>query len=427
MAVQDTEQHLRHSIAAGGSRSTQRIRACRKIPGEIQLGLVVEFLFVQLLHSHESHVQRIFPLKLDQVHRHRADGAVVGVALLVPGYRAQRGHAAHIDDREQRVFGAEVLRESETAGGVETERLVVRGFMPNLDSRGDVHGEGWAEYLRKPRPQAPAVVGPLIARTCRIGPPGRGGARLFLLFVGVADITVECAVEVMVDPDTEFIGTCRRGPGDGVVVAGSRTGWAGIVTQQLCPHRIRGVARKIGQNVARDGVANEPGLCGREPGSIGVGGRLSIRLTRGNRVAAVWVVNLAQRDGTAQAVHSRRGAQNLGEVTGAEVGVGHSVLNNGRRGYREVFVQPKDECLIPLPVDVGKVERTAGRYARLVAAKGTDICIVDGALAGAGKVVQGVGVVIGIKLVSRAVEISRPRFRDHVHDVACTPAILGGK
>src|SRR6201999_2266203 len=106
----------------------------------------------------------------------------------------------------------EVLRQSKIAGGIETERLIVRGFMPNLDSRGDVHSEGWAEYLRKPCPQAPAVVGPLITRTCRIGSPGRSGARLFLLLVGVADITVECAVEVVVDPDAEFIGTCWRGP-----------------------------------------------------------------------------------------------------------------------------------------------------------------------------------------------------------------------
>src|ERR1017187_578660 len=65
--VQDAEQHLRHAVAAGESRSVDWIRPAGEPSVEFQVGLVVVMLAIDLLHAHESEAQCMLPRQLDEV------------------------------------------------------------------------------------------------------------------------------------------------------------------------------------------------------------------------------------------------------------------------------------------------------------------------------------------------------------------------
>src|SRR5579859_3656029 len=129
--VQDAKQHLGHSITGGDTRSLQGIWSSGEVSVERKrVGIVVE-LAEDLLHSHEPEVQCVSSVRLNQVNRDRTNGAMVRGSLRVPGEWAKLGDPiSNIDDWKQWVLLRNVARQSQSRRGVETERLIVRGFVP---------------------------------------------------------------------------------------------------------------------------------------------------------------------------------------------------------------------------------------------------------------------------------------------------------
>jgi hypothetical protein len=217
----DAEQRLSHSVTgeADSRRSSQGIRSGSEVSVERKRIREVVVLAEDLLYTHEPEVDGILSQRFDEVNIHCADGSMVGDSLRVPAEWAELGDPiSEIDGRKQGILLVDIRRKSESGRGVETDRLIGRGFMPNLDARSDVHGEGGAEDPREPRPHAPAVVGPLIALACRIGSPVIGRRRSLPLLVGVAEIGVGIVVDIVVDPDPVLVPIRGRLSGQNQVV-----------------------------------------------------------------------------------------------------------------------------------------------------------------------------------------------------------------
>ena len=60
---------------------------------------------------------------------------------------AKRRLASDVNNREERICLRDIRRKTEFSRRIESEGLIVRGLMPELNARCNVHGEGWAEHL----------------------------------------------------------------------------------------------------------------------------------------------------------------------------------------------------------------------------------------------------------------------------------------
>src|SRR5580704_14388713 len=81
------------------------------------------------------------------------------------------------------------------------------------------------------------------------------------------------------------------------------------------------------------------------------------------------VIDLATPNRTSQSVGSDLCAKELPEVASAKVSVRNAKRTEQWRAEREILVQPKDKCLLALPVKVGNVEWAARRDAALISGK----------------------------------------------------------
>ena len=144
--------------------------------------------------------------------------------------------------------------------------------MPDGHARGEVHSERGVEDVGVSRPHAPAVIRPGIARAGRIASPVGSCPGLELLLIRVAEVSPGVGIDVVVDADVELVGMRGCGAGDDQVVG--QTGALGcrVVTQQLGANRVGRVAGKIGEDVARNRVADETGSA-PSPGPDRVGRR----------------------------------------------------------------------------------------------------------------------------------------------------------
>ena len=172
--------------------------------------------------------------------------------------------------------------------------------MPHLDARGEVHGEGGADDLGVTRPHAPTVVGPCIARTCRIASPVSRSAGLELLLIGVVEVGVGGRVDVVVDANVVFIGVRGRRSAYYKVVGEARALGARIIAKQLGADGVGSVSSEIGKNVALNRIADVAIRCSGEASSVRIRGSLGIGLTGIDLMAASWIVDLALVDRTAK-------------------------------------------------------------------------------------------------------------------------------